>query len=148
MATERRRRRSCPRHACRRHRGATAVEFAITAPILFMIFFAALEYSRANMLKHTVNQAAYEGARCGIVPGASEDDVEAAAGQIMEAASAFEYTIDVDPSTITQTTEQVTVTVDAAMDDNSWLGAVFFSGQTFSGQCTLTRETYEAVTVP
>jgi Flp pilus assembly protein TadG len=136
------------RRDCRRRRGATAVEFAITAPILFLLFFGALEFSRANMLKHTVNQAAYEGARAGMVPGATEDKVTDATDAIMNAASAFHYTVDVDPSTITQDTEEVTVRVDASMDENSWLGALFFSGQTFSGSCTLKRERYETISVP
>lgn len=129
-------------------RGATAVEFAIVAPLLFLMFFAAIEFSRANMLRHSVNQAAYEGARRGMVPGASVADIEVEVGRIMEAATAFEYSVSVDPSTITNKTEQVTVQVDAGMDDNSWLGALFLSGESFSGACTLKRERYDTATVP
>ena len=44
-------------------RGAAAVEFAMTVPILFMLLFAALELGRMNMIRQTANNAAYEAAR-------------------------------------------------------------------------------------
>ena len=49
-------------------RGAVAVEFAITVPFLFLILFGSIEFSRANMLRQTVSQAAYEAARRGDIP--------------------------------------------------------------------------------
>src|SRR5690606_21432947 len=63
----------------RPRRGAALVEFALTAPLLFFILFASLEFARANMLRNTVEMAAYEGARRGIVPGATAEDVRDAA---------------------------------------------------------------------
>ena len=50
---------------------AVVVEFAICAPILFLFFFASLEFSRVNMIRQSVENAVYEGARRGIVPGAT-----------------------------------------------------------------------------
>ena len=57
------------RHAGRR--GATTVEFAMTAPVLFLFLFAAMEFSRYNMVSQTATNAAFEGARQCIVPGAA-----------------------------------------------------------------------------
>ena len=56
-------------------RGAAAVEFAMTAGLAFFFFFAALEFCRVSMMRHTVQNALYEGARIGIVPGATASDV-------------------------------------------------------------------------
>ncbi|MEZ6075910.1 MAG: pilus assembly protein [Pirellulaceae bacterium] len=50
--------------------GVTTVEFAMTAPLLFMLLYAALELGHANMTFNAVEAACYEGARVGIVPGA------------------------------------------------------------------------------
>ncbi len=66
-----------PRNA--RRSGASAVEFALCAPLLFLLVFAAWEFSRANMILNTMENAAYEGCRRGIVPGASANDVRASA---------------------------------------------------------------------
>ena len=56
-------------------RGATTVEVAMILPVLFLFIFASFEFSRLNMLKHLAGAAAYEGAREGIVIGATADDV-------------------------------------------------------------------------
>ena len=64
------------RLTARKRTGATTVEFAITVPILFSLLFTAFEFSRMNVIRQTAVNAAYEGARRGIVPGASETDVE------------------------------------------------------------------------
>ena len=64
-------------------RGAAAVEFAVTAPILFMLLFGALELGRMNMIRQTANNAAYEAARTCIVPGATNAEGVAAAKAVL-----------------------------------------------------------------
>ena len=64
-------------------RGVTAVEFAMTAPILFLMLYVALELGHANMTFNAVEAACYEGARIGIVPGAQAADCQAAAQRIL-----------------------------------------------------------------
>ena len=61
------------RRAARR-RGATTVELALTLPILFLLVFGAIEFSRAHMLQHTTEIAATEAARQAIVPGATAEE--------------------------------------------------------------------------
>ena len=68
------------RSSLRRTRtAAVVVEFAICAPILFLFFFASLEFSRVNMIRQSVENAVYEGARRGIVPGATAANCRASA---------------------------------------------------------------------
>ena len=56
----------------RLRRGATAVEFAIVLPILLTFVWAAFEFTRWAMIRHVADNAAYEAARCVIVPGGGE----------------------------------------------------------------------------
>ena len=53
-----------------------AVEFAITAGLAFLFFFGAFEFSRVAMIRGTIDNAIYEGARLGITPGATAPEVE------------------------------------------------------------------------
>ena len=59
------------------------VEFAIVAPILFLFFFAAFEFCRASMIRHTADNAVYEGARAAIIPGATAGEAQAEASLIL-----------------------------------------------------------------
>ncbi|MBO9602491.1 MAG: pilus assembly protein [Novosphingobium sp.] len=44
--------------------GATAVEFALLAPIFFMMLFGLIEFSRMAWTKQTIGDVAYATARC------------------------------------------------------------------------------------
>jgi hypothetical protein len=100
------------------------------------------------MLRHTAAQAAYEGARRGIVPGATANDVQTVAEQILNSAFASSYTVTVTPSPITQTTTEVTVDVSMPLAANSWIVPDFFAGKTLTKSFTLQRELNELVSVP
>jgi Flp pilus assembly protein TadG len=132
----------------RLRKGATVVEFAITVPILFLTLFAAIEFSRVNTIRHSVANAAYEGARCGIVPGATETDARGAATDIMTAVCVRDAVVTVNPSVITADTSEISVTIDVPLDQNGWVTPKFFAGGVLTGSCTLARERYETVFVP
>lgn len=121
-------------------RGATAVEFAIAAPLVFTLFFAQLEFSRANLMRHSIQSAAYEGARRGIVPGATANDIRAEALTILNAVSCRNPTITVEPAVILPTTQNVTVTVSISLNENSWGAAKFFKDRNLTSSITLKRE--------
>jgi hypothetical protein len=55
----------------RRDRGASLVEFALIAPILFLLLFGTIEFGRAVATFNSVNTAAREGARYGTAVGES-----------------------------------------------------------------------------
>ena len=100
---------------------AVVVEFAICAPILFMFFFASLEFSRVNMIRQSVENAVYEGARRGIVPGATAADCRNSAQAVLNSISARDATISVTPMVITNDTSEVTVAVTVPVNKNSWV---------------------------
>ncbi len=128
-------------------RGAITVEFALCLPVLLLIFFGAYEFCRANMLRHSADNAAYEGARRGIVPGATADEVRDSAQMVLDWVGAKGATIDVQPATITEETPEVTVTVEVPISANGFVAPMFMTGS-ISSSFTLARELYETSTVP
>lgn len=124
-----------------RRRGATAVEFALTAPLLFLFVFASIEFSRANMLAHTTKIAATEGARRGIVPGSTVADCKVAAQRELDILGFKGGSITVTPKTITSTTPEVTVTVTVPVDvRNGYVIPKFFLGKSITRSVRLQRE--------
>jgi Flp pilus assembly protein TadG len=125
----------------RARRGAVTVEFALALPILLLFTFAGLEFSRVNMIRNTVINAAYEGARKGIVPGATAADCEAAATDLLNFVEINGGTVVASPSPIQPSTDAVTVTVTVPITSaNSFITPEFFFGKTIVTSVTLPRE--------
>lgn len=132
----RRRSRSRPR------RGAATVEFAMTVPILFLLVFGAIEICRLNIMRHTAENAAYEGARRAIVPGATAAQAQQAASNILSivGVSGADVAVSVTPAVIADETSEVTVTVEIPVGNHGWLVPTFTNGLTLRRSCTLLRE--------
>ena len=127
---------------------AVVVEFAICAPILFMFFFASLEFSRVNMIRQSIENAVYEGARRGIVPGATAADCRNSAQAVLNSIFARDATISVTPTVITKDTSEITVAITVPVNKNSWVIPRFFANKTISGEMTLKRERFGTSNVP
>ena len=129
------------RQPVRRHRrGVLTVEMAICIPIVFLILLGALEFSRMNMLRNSIDNAAYEGARRGVVPGATACDCMDTAVSVLTAVGARSATVSITPPTIDDNTTQVTVTISVPLSSNSWGPARFLSGATLRSVSTKSRE--------
>lgn len=127
-------------HSRRRTRaGATTVELALVLPVLFLMVFGAFEFSRLNMLKHIAGVAAYEGAREGIVIGATASDVTTQVNAILAAGSVVNATITTVPATITDATTEVQVNVSIPVAGNFWVMPAYASG-VVTGSCRLSTE--------
>jgi Flp pilus assembly protein TadG len=127
-----------PRRSSRR--GAETVEFALTVPLLFLCFFAGLEFSRAIVVRNNIQSAAMTGARTGILPGATRADCEQAAQDVLDAAFIKQAIVTVTPQTITSSTESVSVTIDVPLAANALPMSRFVQGSTLSQTITLRRE--------
>ena len=57
--------------------GATAVEFALVAPILFLVLFAGIEFARMMMTVSMIEQSAFQAARHVAVLGSTTAEGEA-----------------------------------------------------------------------
>lgn len=120
--------------------GVSAVEFALIAPLLFMVFFASIEFSRLNHVVNTVANAAYAGCRRGIVPGATVASAKAEAEAILSAGLIKDATITVSPDPLVSSSPTVSVTVSAPMNSNGWAPPTFTRNKVISRTCKLTRE--------
>ena len=123
------------RRRWRRQRGAATVEFAITLPVVFLMFFSALEFGRMQTIRHTVQNAAYEGARTGVIPGVSDQQIRASTAAVLDAIQTRNSDID-----ITQGTETVSVTVRAPFRDQSWFAPIYFRNMDLVSTVTLTKD--------
>lgn len=89
-------------------RGAVSVEFAFVLPIVFTFALGMVEYMNAEYLRQGVAEAAYEGARQGIVRGATAEEVESATERKLNMLGLSSFTIEV---TLTDTTVRIHVSV-------------------------------------
>ena len=114
----------------------------MTAPLYFLVLFAGIELSRANMILHTCENAAFEGARLGIVPGASADDCYQEANAILSIVGISDSTVTVEPAVITDDTTSVTVNVQVPLTAaNGYVTPRFVLGEVINKSITLQRET-------
>jgi hypothetical protein len=115
-------------------------EMAITSGLAFFFFFAALEFCRVSMIRHSVENALYEGARRGIVPGASAADVRSTAVSVLSRIGVSGATIDVSPATIVNSTPEVSVRIRLPLDRGLFAPALFFVGKSLDRTLVMQRE--------
>ncbi len=120
--------------------GATMLEFAVVAPILFLCFFAAFEFCRVAMIKHTADNAVYEGCRKAIIPGGTSREATNETRRIMNTLGVTDFKITVSPQTIRPTTRQVTVRIEVPLSSNSFVPNQFVTGDEIVRELTLYRE--------
>ena len=120
--------------------GATLVEFAVVVPIVFVLFFASVEFSRVAMIRHTIDNAVYEASRKAIVPGSTVSDAQTEARRALTAIGVVGASIEVLPNRIDSSTTQVTVRITVPVDRNSYVPPQFFAGHSLVRELTLSRE--------
>lgn len=120
--------------------GAAAVEFALVAPVLFLIVFGAVEFGRAIMVLDLLSHAARSGCRVGVLPGNGNPEMQSAVTTALAAGGingASAPTIDVMPLGSTAWTspgdagaatsgDAIRVTVSVPYQNVSWLGFSWF----------------------
>jgi len=71
--------RMCAKAKGRGEKGQDLVEFAVILPVLLLLLLGIIEFGIVVFSYNTVASAARDGARAGVVPSASADDVVSAA---------------------------------------------------------------------
>jgi Flp pilus assembly protein TadG len=120
--------------------GAVAVEFAVTCGLVFFFFFAALEMCRVSMMRNSVELALYEGARRGIIPGATASDVDQAARSVLRTIGIRSADITITPTAITNSTPKIAVRIRMPIDQNLFAPAFFFRGRAIDRTFVMQRE--------
>lgn len=124
-------------------RGATAVEFAITAPVFFLFLLASFEFGWMNVMRHTADNAAYEAARTAMVPGGTAAEATAKANGILQIVGARNAKVTITPSVVMPDTKELTVAVDIPMDRNGLVIPKFTKTKTLHSESTLRTERAE-----
>ncbi|NOZ39917.1 MAG: pilus assembly protein [Planctomycetes bacterium] len=128
------------RSPAKTRRGATMVEFALVAPVFFLLLLVSFEFARLNVIRHTADNAAYEAARIAMVPGATAAEAVAEANRILNIVSTRGATVTVNPATLGLNTNQITVTIDVPLSQNGWITPRFTSTQNMRSVSTLKAE--------
>jgi Flp pilus assembly protein TadG len=121
-------------------RGGVTVEMAIVGPLAFFFFFAAFEFCRVAMIRHTADNAVYEACRQAMIPGGTATAARDEARSILNTLGIGSYSVTVLPQEITAATREVTVRVRVPLDGNSFVPNQFFGGQVIERELTLRRE--------
>ncbi len=119
--------------------GATAVEFALCAPLLFVVTLGCIEMTRYNLVKNVANQAAFEAARIGVKPGATVQEI------IDEAKFQMKYvcencSVDVTPSVIDSSTDEITVVIQVDIREQGWVTPQYFDDPILEASFTIKRD--------
>lgn len=122
------------------NRGATVVEFAIVAPLFFLLLFAAMEFAIAGTIRSTANNAAYEAARLIVVPGATNQEGVDEATRIMSIVGVNNLTVNVTPPVIDKDTSEVTVDIAIPYNQNAYFMPWFMGNVTIQSTYTLNTE--------
>ena len=137
----------------KRCRGATVVEFAVVAPLLFTLVFGIVEFGRFMMLQQTAITSSREGCRKAILGTTTSDQqvdtvvrnfLEAGGVQSSVANDSNKATVSVDPSSLNGLASGTPITVAVQMNfaELSWVPGDFFglAGVNVSASTTMERE--------
>lgn len=127
----------------RRRAGTSTVEFALVVPVMMTFTFGLIEMSRLNMVKESLTQATREGARIGIRPDATVDQVETRVNEELTILGITNSTITVDPDPlgVASGDDQVTVEITVPISAVSYVPGFFdFDALNLTAQTTMRRE--------
>jgi hypothetical protein len=138
-------------HICRKQRrGAAAVEFAIVAPVFFVLVFGMIEYGRMVMVQQVLTNASREGARVGVLDPPtgqmSLPQVTTTINNYLTSAGITGATITTTPSEPSTAAygQSVTVKVSVPFSKVSWLPTpIWLGGKTLSASTVMRRETVQ-----
>jgi Flp pilus assembly protein TadG len=118
--------------------GGVAVEFAMVAPIFFLVLFGGIEFASIHVTQCAMENAAFEGARHGIIPGATAQGCREIAENILNVTRIQVFEIEVEPSVIDPSVDEVSVTVRVPMIPENKFGlSAFLSGENLTKTITL-----------
>ncbi len=112
--------------------GATAVEFALIAPAIFLLVMGLMEWARFEMIRQVSSTAAFSAARVGTLPGATTSDVEDRVDQILDV-----YSITQATRTATINNDEAIVSIQIPMASNSWFLKKYFGSAVIQRSFTL-----------
>ena len=125
-----------------RRRGAAAVEFAIVAPVFFMMVIGIIEVGRAIMVQQVLINASRVGARQAVTLSATQASATAAARDYAAGVGISGITVSVSPDPAAAATgTPVTVNASVNFSNVSWLTSPWFmGGKTLTASSVMRKE--------
>jgi Flp pilus assembly protein TadG len=130
-------------------KGASAVEFAIVAPVFFMIVLGLIEMGRALMVMEQLTEASRRACRVAVIDGTSSATIKQAAVDYLTSVgiqgetagiSINDAPVDTIEAMNMPSYTEITVVITIPVASCTWLpGGEFLSGN-LSGQYTMRRE--------
>ena len=117
-------------------RGVLTVEFAIVAPLIFLLFLGGLELTALNFARQTAGNASYEAARKLIIPGGTVAQAQAEGLRQMSIVGLGTGAT----CTVVNAATTATATVSVPATNVSWGLMRFCAGYNITQRCTLTKE--------
>ncbi len=125
--------------------GVAAVEFAIIAPVFFLLVIGSVELGRAMMVQQILTNASRVGARNATMLNATEQGVIDSVNNYASSVSVPSTTVVVSPEPTTASAgDQMTVTVSVPFQYVSWLSSPWFLGNaTLTASSVMSKEGFE-----
>lgn len=129
--------------------GAAMLEFALVLPILLALLLGIIEMGRVIMLHQVATNAAREGARRGVIPGATSANVDAAVNDYLDSAGILQTGRTVTYKNAAGTSSKIesvpsktplTVEISFPYAGNTWGFTNIVGSGTVSNQVTMRRE--------
>jgi len=130
----------------RYRRAAAAVEFAIVAPVFFLLVLGMIEYGRMVMVQQVITNASREGARQAVLDGATTAEVQTVVNDYLASGSITGATVTVTPNPPTDAEfgDPVTVAVSIPFSQVSWLPSpMYLGGKTLIATTVMRRESVQ-----
>lgn len=124
-------------------RGASAIEFAIIAPLMILFTFGLIELGRMMLVKQTATHATREGARIAVRPTADRDEVIQRVNEELALLAIENATVELEPNEIegAEPGTRVTVRVRIDIDSVSWIPNYFdFAATEIVAESSMRRE--------
>jgi Flp pilus assembly protein TadG len=126
-------------------RGAAVTEFAIVAPVFFLMVVGFIEFGRALMVQQVLINASRVGARQAITTGATLTEVTTAVQDYTTALAVPGVDVSVTPDPeAADPGDAVSVTTTVQFNDVSWMTSPWFlGGATLSANSQMRKEGFE-----
>jgi Flp pilus assembly protein TadG len=137
--------RICLRSRRVRRRGIAATEFAIVAPVFFLMVIGFIEFGRALMVQQVLINASRVGARMASTTGATSSAVQSAVQDYATGVAVPGVTVIVSPNPATASSgTAITVSTSVPFGNVSWMGSPWFlAGKTLTANSQMRKEGYE-----
>lgn len=122
-------------------RGAAVIEFAIVAPLLFLLILGMIEFGRMIMVQQILTNGAREGARKAVLVGTTQSEVTATVNSYMSNAGISGHSLAVTPDPGTaQGGQNISVSVSVPYSSVSWLPPSWLGSTTLSANVVMRKE--------